>query len=134
MQMEIMNTAATATGVSTPTKASGLLALIFGLPTTIAAGETGEWSAVAFGAAVTGISGTYALIGFFRDQVVKAKNKQIDDLAAALEAERAKRKAAEDISDTWERKAHRLQGELTDSQVELARPDLAEIQKPTPPS
>lgn len=112
MQGEILGTA-TAAGMSIQTKASWAVAMLVGLPTTLATVETGQWSAMAVGAAVSGIAGIYAIVGLLRDKVIAAKDKQISELAAAAEAERARRKTAEEQSDDWERVAHRLEGELS---------------------
>ena len=108
MESEII-TAATA---SATTKASGLLGVLTGLPTTLAAYNTGEWSAIAVGASVTGICGVFAVVGLLRDKQTDALRRQIVELIADAARERTRRKEAEETSDSWERRVHRIEAEL----------------------
>lgn len=99
---------------SATTKLSGLLGFVTAVPTTFAAVATGEWSAVAAGAAVTGIASVFAVIGVFRDKQIALLNRQIADLTSESQKQRDMRKAAEDLSDTWERRFHKIEGEMSD--------------------
>lgn len=104
------------------TKTSGAVGLLTGLPTAAGAIATGEWTAVAVGAAITGIAGVFAVIGFLHDKQIAALHKEIADLIEDGREQRTRRKAAEEMSDTWERRLHRLEGQIGES-AERTPPD-----------
>ena len=101
--MQILDTA------SNVTKATGTLSAIAGVPTVLGAVSTGEWSAVAVGASVTGITAVFAVVGLVKDKLRADQRDQIDELIKENREERKLRKAAEDLSDQWERRFHRLE-------------------------
>lgn len=103
---QILNTASSAT------RATGALSLLTSIPTTLGAISTGEWSAVAVGAAVTGITAVFAVVGLIKDKRNADLRNQIDDLIRENKEERLRRKQAEDLNDQWERRLHRAERKL----------------------
>lgn len=94
------------------TKATGLVSALTSVPTALGAISTGEWSAVAVGAAVTGITAVFAVVGLIRDKRNADLHQQVADLLNENREERKHRKAAEDLSDQWERRLHRAERKL----------------------
>lgn len=105
-EMQIIETASNAT------RATGALSVLASIPTAMGAISTGEWSAVAVGASVTGITAVFAVVGLIKDKRNADLRSQIDDLVKENREERHQRKAAEELSDQWERRLHRAERKL----------------------
>lgn len=99
---------------SNATRATGVLSVLASVPTAAGAIATGEWTAIAVGAAVAGITGVFAVVGLIKDKRNADLRDQIEDLVKENREERHVRKAAEDLSDQWERRCHRAERQLAE--------------------
>lgn len=100
--------------VSSTTKAAGVLSGVTTGGSLVWGMASGEFLAIATGVAAGTIGGVVAVLNFWRDKQLAMMGQQIAGLADMLNEERGKRKTAETSSDEWERRVHRLEGELAD--------------------